>query len=108
TEYIAMNLEQIETMAWVARLRSFSMAAIKMNTTQPAVSKRVQELEKELGVLLFNRTQRHVQLTLKGRECLAYAEKIMAVVLDLKSHISAQHVVSGRVSLGVSELIAQT
>ena len=103
-----MNLFQIETMAWVARLKSFSMAAAKMNTTQPAVSKRIHELEKELGVLLFNRSQRHVQLTPKGRECFAYAEKIMAVVLDMKSHVSAHHAVSGRVSLGVSELIAQT
>jgi DNA-binding transcriptional LysR family regulator len=103
-----MNLAQLETLIWVARLKSFSMAATRMNTTQPAVSKRIQELERELGVSLFNRTQRHVQLTPKGRECLGYAEKAMAVVTQLKNRISVQHVTSGRASLGVSELIAQT
>ncbi len=103
-----MNLQQIETLIWVARLSSFSGAAIKMNTTQPAVSTRIRELENELGVALFARDQRNVRLTPKGREALAYAEQIMASLGDLRSKVSAQHAASGRVSLGVSELIAQT
>jgi DNA-binding transcriptional LysR family regulator len=106
--YHAMNFQQIETVIWVARLRSFSGAATKMNTTQPAVSTRVRELESELGVTLFARGQRGVRLTPKGREALAYAEQIMASLGDLRRKVSAKYPASGRVGLGVAEVIAQT
>ncbi len=101
-----MNFEQLETLVCLARLRNFHAVAEALNTSQPGVSLRIQRLEEELGALLFDRTQRSVSLTALGRECLAYAEQIVAWRDELQSRV--QGPLRGRVNLGVSELIAHT
>lgn len=101
-----MNFEQLETLVCLSRLRSFRAVAEALNTSQPGVSLRIQRLEEELGVLLFDRTQRSVSLTALGRECLAYAEQIVAWRDELQSRV--QGPLHGRINLGVSELIAHT
>jgi DNA-binding transcriptional LysR family regulator len=103
-----MNLLHLESLVWVARLKSFNAAATRLNITQPAVSLRIQQLEKELGVRLLDRAQRAVTLTVDGRECLAYAEHIMAWVAELRGRAGGRESVRGRVSLGVNELVAHT
>ena len=65
-----MNLRQIETFYWAAKLGSFSAAAERMNATQSTVSMRIQEIERDFGVALFDRSQRTVRLTPKGRRAL--------------------------------------
>lgn len=103
-----MNLLQLESLIWVARLKSFRAAATRLNTTQPGISLRIQHLEKELGARLVDRTQRTISLTAAGRECVAYAERIILWSNELRVRTGAQEVVRGRVSLGVSELVAHT
>jgi DNA-binding transcriptional LysR family regulator len=103
-----MNLPQLESLIWVARLKSFRAAAARLNTTQPGISLRIQQLEKELGARLVDRAQRTVSLTAQGRECLAYAERIILWSNELRARAGARHIVRGRVSLGVSELVAHT
>ncbi|CAN7251577.1 MULTISPECIES: LysR family transcriptional regulator [unclassified Variovorax] len=49
------------------------MPARKLNTTQSAISKRVQELESSLGAPLFDRAQRNAKLSEKGAEVLHLA-----------------------------------
>ena len=103
-----MNLLQLESLIWVARLNSFSAAAARLNATQPGISLRIQQLEKELGARLVDRTQRTISLTAEGRECLAYAERIILWSNELRARAGARGIVRGRVSLGVSELVAHT
>jgi DNA-binding transcriptional LysR family regulator len=62
-----MNTADLAAFIEVARFESFSLAAEKLHLTQPAVSKRVQNLEETLGVNLFDRVGRRVQLTEAGR-----------------------------------------
>jgi DNA-binding transcriptional LysR family regulator len=57
-----MQLKQIETFYWAARLGSFTRAARHAHMTTSTVSMRIQELEGRLGVLLFDRSRRRVQL----------------------------------------------
>src|SRR5262245_21110332 len=102
-----MNLRQIESLVWLARLRSFRAAAAHLHATQPAISVRIQELEKELGVTLIDRSRRAVSLTAEGRECLAYAEQIVTWSTELRARLGRRSL-SGRVNLGVSEVIAHT
>jgi len=52
------------------RLQSFSNAALELNVTQGAVSRQIRALEDELGVRLFNRLTRRVELTEEGRKYL--------------------------------------
>jgi LysR family transcriptional regulator, benzoate and cis,cis-muconate-responsive activator of ben and cat genes len=64
-----MEITQLKYFLGVANELHFSRAAEKLNITQPALSRQVQQLEEELGVVLFERNKRNVALT-KAGECL--------------------------------------
>ena len=52
-----MTLSQLEIFTIVAELKSFTLAAMKLNISQSAISHAVKSLEKDLGVVLFTREQ---------------------------------------------------
>ncbi len=62
-----LALYHVETLIWIDRLGSFSAAAARLNASQPAISARVREVEAQLGVTLFRREGRQMQLTPVGR-----------------------------------------
>ncbi len=103
-----MNLRQIETFYWTAKLGSFSAASERLNATQSTVSVRIQDFERDLGVMLFDRTQRTARITQKGRELLLYAEEILRVVAQMHERMSEDHVMSGVLRVGVAEMISTT
>lgn len=104
----AMNLRQIETFYWAAKLGSFSAAAERMNATQSTVSMRIQEIERDFGVALFDRSQRTVRLTPKGRDLLRYAEEILRVTAEMRLRIADEAATQGVVRLGIVEMISVT
>jgi len=103
-----MNIQHLETFAWIVRLGSFSAAARKLDTSQPAVSMRMRELERSLGVKLFEREGRATRVTPKGRAFVDYAERILALSREAEERIGDGNTFSGRVRLGVTETIALT
>jgi len=103
---MSLSIRNLETLLWISRLGSFAQAAKRLRTTQPAVSMRIRELERYLGVKLLNRSRNKVQLTDKGRECIATAERIVALAANLKQRISEKKALSGNVRVGVSEAVA--
>ena len=64
-----MNLKQLEYFAAVAEAKSIFMAARNLHVAQPPVSRQISMLEDELGVVLFLRTNKGIELTEAGR-CL--------------------------------------
>ncbi|KAF1302501.1 LysR family transcriptional regulator [Enterococcus sp. JM9B] len=72
-----MNLQQLRYVVAVANNGSFREAARKMFITQPSLSNGIKELEKELGLSLFVRTNQGAVLTADGKDFLARAEKIL-------------------------------
>lgn len=68
-----MELRELRDFYAVVRLRSMSKAAEHLRTSQPTVSLRIQRLEKELGVVLFDRSKRPIRVTSAGS---ALAEKV--------------------------------
>jgi len=60
------NLRRLEAYYWVARLGGVGAAAAHLGLTQPSVSVRVKELERELGTQLFHRVGRNVRLSESG------------------------------------------
>lgn len=101
-----MNFKQLETFAWTVRLGGFSAAARKLNTTQSAVSMRIQELERSLSLQLFENPRRATRLTPKGRGLLDYAERILAIASEAELRLGDPTAVSGRIRIGVGETIA--
>ena len=63
-----INMHQIEMFLAVAKYQNMSKAAQELYTSQPAVSNVIAKMEEHCGFRLFNRTNRGVELTLKGEE----------------------------------------
>ena len=103
-----MNLRQLETYLWVAKLGSFSRTAEKLFTTQPAISSRIASLENELHVTLFERDAGSFRLTASGRSLLPMAEEALGAVAEMRERAGAPAEVSGLLRLGVSETIVQS
>ncbi|MBW4656960.1 MAG: LysR family transcriptional regulator [Kaiparowitsia implicata GSE-PSE-MK54-09C] len=83
---MAITLRQIQAFLAVAEHGTFTKAGERMHMAQPALSQLVRELEQELGLRLFDRTTRRVELTEGGREFRGAAAKI---VEDLEIAVSS-------------------
>jgi DNA-binding transcriptional LysR family regulator len=75
-----MDLEAVRTFVAVADTGQFQEAAADLHLTQQAVSKRIANLERTVGVTLFTRTARGARLTLDGRAFLPHAREILHAV----------------------------
>jgi LysR family transcriptional regulator, transcription activator of glutamate synthase operon len=73
-----MEFRQLRSALTIARKLSFTAAAEELTVAQPALSQQIAALERELGVRLFERTNRRVALTDAGRAFVARAERIVA------------------------------
>ncbi|MEK6398688.1 MAG: LysR family transcriptional regulator, partial [Terriglobus sp.] len=72
-----LDLRQVRTFVEVATTRSFTRAAAQLHYAQSSVTAQVQALEADLGLPLFNRLGRQVELTVAGRQFLVHAEKLI-------------------------------
>src|SRR5205085_11164545 len=70
-------LRDIACFAVVARQLSFSRAAAELGLSQPALSQAIARLERAVGVRLFDRTSREVQLSTAGKALLPYADAVL-------------------------------
>lgn len=102
------DLKSLETFFWVATLGSFRGAALKLNTTQPAVSQRIAQLERELGTKLLHREKRVATPTPRGRAALGYAEKLLGLRSEMLARVAEPSSLTGVVRLGVAETIVHT
>ena len=79
-----MELRHLRYFVAVADERSFSRAAEKLGIAQPPLSQQIQSLEKELDVILFDRTKRPLQLTSAGQ---AFLEASRSTIANLEQSI---------------------
>ncbi|MDD2294148.1 MAG: LysR family transcriptional regulator [Bacteroidales bacterium] len=80
-----MTDTRLQVFCTVAETLSFSKAAMLMGMSQPAVSKHIAILEKEIGSALFLRIGISVMLTEKGREFLKIAKEILTLYQSFDS-----------------------
>lgn len=69
-----MNVNQLKYVLETAASSSMREASSKLYVSQPALSASIHELEEELGILIFERTNKGISLTDAGREFLSYAK----------------------------------
>jgi LysR family transcriptional regulator, hydrogen peroxide-inducible genes activator len=102
-----ISLKQLRYFDSVARLSHFGKAAEHCAVTQPALSMQIQELEKMLGVQLFERSRKGVILTEAGREIAARAARVLADVRDIVDTAQRQRgTLAGSLHLGVIPTLA--
>lgn len=84
-----MTLQQLRYMIAIADAGSLNKASETLYVSQPSLSGAVKELEKELGVVIFNRTGKGVSLTAEGEEFLSYARQVWFQYESLLDRYSA-------------------
>src|SRR5262249_19451189 len=103
-----MNLKQLETFFWAAKLGSFSAAADRLNATQSTVSMRIQDLERDFGLTLFDRAQRTARVTDQGRAFLRYAEEVLRLASEMREQLADGATMPGVLRIGVVEMVSVT
>jgi DNA-binding transcriptional LysR family regulator len=103
-----VDFKSIETFLWVVTLGSFRGAAQRLNTTQPAISQRIAQLEREMGVKLLNRDHRVALPTTSGRQLMVYAEKLIGLRSEMMAAVGDRSAMRGVMRLGVAETIVHT
>jgi DNA-binding transcriptional LysR family regulator len=102
------TLVNLETLCWIARLGSFTAVAERLNTTQPAISKRVKDLEDAVGVRLFRRQGRKMELTIQGRDLVQRAQPLLNRLEDVVVSLENPAAATGIIRMGVGEIVAVT
>ncbi|MCM3267386.1 LysR family transcriptional regulator [Paenibacillus elgii] len=82
-----MELRQLQYALQIAIDKNFSRAAEKLHIAQPSLSQQLSKLEKEIGVLLFQRTTNSVEVTYAGTRFVEKAQKILDMVEQLKQEM---------------------
>lgn len=103
-----MNINELETFVWAVRLGGIGAAARHLNLTQPAASRRIQALERDIGAKVFRPQGRQLVLTPVGESCLTVAERILADVTSIRLIASGGASLEGTIRVGVGEAIAVT
>lgn len=98
------NLIYAETLCWIAKLGTFSAAAQRLHTTQPAVSARMKELESSLGFALFEKRGRRMELTLPARHFVARVEPLLRSVENVFNDAEAAINPTGTLRIGLGEV----
>lgn len=103
----ALSSRQLEAFLTLARLRSFTRAASACHLSQPAFSALIRGLEQAVGVRLFERSTRHVALTVEGQLFELSAEPLLAqmqqALVALRDHAQLRR---GKVSLALLPSLA--
>jgi DNA-binding transcriptional LysR family regulator len=98
-----MEIRQLRSFQTVANLLSFNKAADHLNYAQSSISAQIQTLEEELGLQLFDRLGRRVQLTEAGGQLLEYANKILDLVDESRSEMAGEKEPQGSLTIRIPE-----
>lgn len=102
-----MTLKQLQAFYWAAKLGTFAIAAQRLHVTQSSLSKRIAELESDLGQSLFDRNSRRATLTAAGEILLQRAGTMLEFEREIRSSLGAQQQeLRGVCRFGLTELAA--
>ncbi len=103
-----MTLKQIEAFYWAASAASFLLAADRLHLSQSSLSKRIAELELQLGAALFDRSGHRAVLTEAGESLLPLARRMLGLADEMRTLVGDGSGVHGHCRFGVGELAALT
>ncbi len=102
-----MNLQQLTYAVALRKAKNYGRAAKKIGVSQPALSIQIKKLEEELGLMLFDRSQKRVEITPEGEVFLERAELLLTQsrqLRDLASELREEY--TGELSIGIIPTLA--
>lgn len=93
-----MRLEQLHYFVEVAKNKSISLTAEKIHVSQPTISESLKSLEKELGIILYNRNYQGIYLTKQGEQIAKIAQKILFDVKKIQNLDHPKNEIQSRIS----------
>jgi DNA-binding transcriptional LysR family regulator len=104
----ALEINQLIYFLEVAKQKSFTGAAKTLHVSQPAISKMIRMLEDELGVVLFDRSSRHVQLTDYGAIVQNQVQKLVQTFLDIHTELNeVTQLEKGVIRIGIPPMVGE-
>ncbi|MBB3109719.1 DNA-binding transcriptional LysR family regulator [Paenibacillus phyllosphaerae] len=101
-----MDVRHLHYFLEVARQKSFTRAAEALFITQPTISKMIKNLEEELGVILFDRVGKRIELTDAGAILLAQAQQMVQSFEQMQGSLDELTAVKrGRIRIGLPPMI---
>lgn len=100
-----MEFREINTFLQIAQQQSFSKASKQLGYSQAAVTIQIKQLEKELGVILFDRIGKKISLTEQGRIFYRHALEIMRSIDQAREALTEKNDLNGQLCLGTIESI---
>src|SRR5947207_480153 len=101
-----MELSALRIFKGVAEEGSVTLAATRLNRVQSNVSARLTQLEESLGVPLFHRSGRRLQITAEGSRLLAYADRLLQLAEEAQASVRLGQKPSGQLRIGAMETTA--
>lgn len=95
-----MNIENIEAFVYVIHYGSFNKAADVLYLSQPSVTARIQSLERELDVKLFDRVGKQISLTDDGKKFLPFAQQLLQTFQKSKISLKQKRTLPNELHLG--------
>ena len=86
-----MTFQQLKYVITVAETGTITEAAGKLYVSQPSLTKAIHELEKEMNIVIFNRTNKGISLSREGDEFLGYARQVLDQAAILEDKYKAGH-----------------
>lgn len=83
-----MQLRQLSTFRTVADALNVTRAAERLNYAQSSVTEQIKALEQDLGVRLFERSNRGLRLTPAGRRLVDYAERMLSLAEEARAAVT--------------------
>ena len=100
-----MDIETLRTFITLSETNSFTKTANQLFVAQSTVTNRINELEKELKLSLFSRTNRSVKLTIEGERFRVYAQKVLELTENTLAEIIAEHRFENHIRIGTADSI---
>ena len=101
-----MEIRNIKTFIKAAETGNFTKTAEELGYSQGTVTLQIKQLEDELGVPLFNRTGKRIELSEKGREFMNYAYSIVKTEAEARSAMKGKSEIKGMLTVGMIESVA--
>lgn len=104
-EVKSLEIRQLEYFRMVSEVNSFTRAAERLYVSQPAVTNAIRSLEEELGIQLFDRSQKQVVLTAEGQIFYRHVERILHGITTTLTEIDAlRNLSDGTLRLGITAM----